>query len=225
MKAFNVHDYYAPELSGSDQSANTMWFRYAQPISTGIGDWLMRASLPLSTVPTGAQDSESGVGDANIFAAYLFDTDDPSVSFGVGPLLGLPTATEDALGTDQWAAGAAAVLFDARSALVQWGGLVTYQHKFAGSDRAPDVNFLAVQPFGLLQLGNGVYFRSTGVWAFDLERGNYSVPVGFGIGKVVKAGNTVLNLFLEPQFTVLHDGAGQPEFQLFVGFNTQFLGG
>jgi hypothetical protein len=160
-----------------------------------------------------------------VFATYLFDSADPSLSYGLGPMLGIPTAAQDTLGTDQWSGGLAAVFFDARSSLMQWGSLVTWQGKFAGSDRAPDVNLLAVQPFGFLQLGNGLCARSTGIWAFDLERGDYSVPIGLGLGKVVKAGNTVFNVFLEPQFTVLHEGSGQPEFQLFFGFNTQFLGG
>jgi hypothetical protein len=30
-------------------------------------------------------------------------------------------------------------------------------------------------------------------------------------------------MFVEPQFTFLHDGAGQPEFQIFAGLNLQFL--
>lgn len=225
MKALNFHNYYVPELAGVDDTANTFWVRYAQPVSTGVGDWLVRASLPVSTVPTGMQENESGLGDGNVFAAYLFDTGDPSLSYGVGPLLGVPTATDDVLGRDQWSAGAAAVLFDARSAHFQYGGLLTYQHKIGGSDRAPDTNLLAAQPFGILQMGNGVYFRSSGIWAFDLESGDYSVPVGAGLGRVVKIGKVVLNFFAEPQFTVLQDGNGQPEFQLFFGFNTQFLGG
>lgn len=45
-----------------------------------------------------------------------------------------------------------------------------------------------------------------------------------GIGKVVKVGTTVFNIFAEPQFTVLREGVGQPEFQFFIGLNTQFSG-
>ncbi len=218
MKAFSLQDYYIPDVSGTDQSANTFWARYAQP----IGGFLMRASLPLSTLPTGMNQSESGIGDANIFAAYLLDSGDPDVSYGIGPLLGLPTATSDALGTDQWSAGAAAVLFDGSSPKLQYGGLVTYQHKFAGSDRAPDVNLLVVQPFGFLQLGDGLYARSAGSWAFNLQTGDYSVPVGVGLGKIVKLEHEVVNLFVEPQLTVLHEGPGQPLFQMFFGMNLQF---
>jgi hypothetical protein len=38
----------------------------------------------------------------------------------------------------------------------------------------------------------------------------------------MRAGSAVLNFFLEPQFTVLHHGAGQPAFQLFTGLMAQF---
>jgi len=225
MRALNFHDYYVPDLSGTDETANLFYLRYAQPFQVGTTSWLMRATLPVNRFPVGMQSSESGLGDANVFAAYLFDTPNPAVSFGLGPIVGLPTATDDALGTDQWSAGAAMVVFDARSDLVQYGSLVTYQHKIAGSDSDPDVNLLALQPFGMLQLGGGSYFRSTGIWTFDLESGNYAVPLGFGLGRVVKAPGVVLNFFLEPQVTLLEEGPGQPEFQVFFGFNTQFLGG
>ena len=53
--------------------------------------------------------------------------------------------------------------------------------------------------------------------AFDLENDSYNVPVGLGIGKVVPAGGAVFNIFVEPQYTILDRGAGQPELQMFVG--------
>ena len=39
--------------------------------------------------------------------------------------------------------------------------------------------------------------------------------------KLKPNGNTI-NLFAEPQFTLAHSGAGQPQFQLFSGVNLQF---
>ena len=66
------------------------------------------------------------------------------------------------------------------------------------------------------------YLRSSPAWAFDLENDTYNVPIGFGIGKVIKTGGTVYNIFVEPQFTILHKGVGQPELQIFVGLNMQF---
>jgi hypothetical protein len=39
---------------------------------------------------------------------------------------------------------------------------------------------------------------------------------------VIPIGRAVLNVFVEPQVSVLDDGAGWAQWQVFVGFNTQF---
>jgi hypothetical protein len=47
--------------------------------------------------------------------------------------------------------------------------------------------------------------------------------IGAGAGKVwLRPGGASINAFAEPQFTVAHDGAGQPKFQVFMGLNLQF---
>ena len=220
FQAFNVHDYYTPSLSElDDQNANTFWARYAQP----FGKWLFRASLPASRTPTGDGTTTSGLGDFNAFAAYQFDLGKPGVSFGVGPLIVAPTASEDETGSGRWQGGLSAILFNAQSSAYQWGGLVTWQTDFAGDDDRPGTNVLAIQPFYFIQLGKGLYVRSSAVMAFDLKNNTYNVPVGLGIGQVVPTKAAVFNVFIEPQFTVLSHGPGQPEFQVFFGFNTQFL--
>ena len=220
FQAFNVHNYYVPSISETpDQNANTFWLRYAQP----FGKWLFRASLPASRVPTADSKTMSGLGDANAFAAYLFDTGNPAVSVGVGPQITIPTASENETGTGRWLGGFAATFFDARSKTVQWGGLVTWQKDFAGDDARSPVNVLAVQPFYFFQLGGGLYVRGSAVAVFDIENETYNVPVGLGIGKVVPTSKAVFNLFVEPQFTILSRGAGQPELQIFIGVNTQFV--
>jgi hypothetical protein len=221
MKALNFHNYYVPKLAGlPDETANTFWLRYAQP----VGRVLVRASLPLPTVPMGAQtDPESGLGDFNIFGAYLAKQD-PKFTFGIGPLLAAPTASADALGTGKWQAGAAAIVFAVPSPLLQVGGLLTWQASFAGDDDRESTSLLAAQPFAIWQLGGGAYLRSTGIMVFNLQSGDYNVPFGLGVGMVSKVDTVVFNFFAEPQFTFLHEGIGQPGLQLFFGLNTQFTG-
>jgi hypothetical protein len=219
FRAFNVHNYYIGSLSElGDATANTAWMRYAQPM---FGS-LFRLSLPISRVPTGAGTTVSGLGDLNAFLAYLVDTGNPALSFGVGPQLTLPTASETETGTEKWQGGAAVVIFDARSPTVQYGGLITWQASFAGEDTRADTNLLAVQPFYFFQAGAGLYFRGAPIWVFDLENDRYHVPLGLGVGKVIPAGNIIYNCFVETQYTILDDGAGQPETQLFLGVNMQF---
>jgi hypothetical protein len=219
IKAFNLQNYYIPELSGPiDSTSNNFVLRYAQP----FGKWLVRASLPFRRVPTGINTTESGVGDMDIFAAYLFDTGNPARSFGIGPQLVFDTASEDATGTGKTQVGVAAVYFDATSAAFQWGGLVTYSTDIAGSSSRPDTSVLAAQPFYFFQLGKGRYLRGAPLWVFDLENDTYHVPVGLGIGQVVPTDKIVFNFFIEPQFTILSKGDGQPEFQLLMAVNMQF---
>ena len=56
----------------------------------------------------------------------------------------------------------------------------------------------------------------------NLRNGDYSVPLGVGIGQVIRRGKTVFNLFAEPQFSVADEGPGQPEWQIFFALNMQF---
>lgn len=224
MTAFNLQDYYIGDLTESDDSANQFWFRYARPVSVADTKWIVRASLPVNSFPTPpGGDKETGVGDFNVFAAYLMDTGNPAVSFGFGPQLTAPTATKDELGSEKWSAGFANVLFNASSAKFQYGYLLTWQASFAGDSDRDDVNLGALQPFAFYQLGGGTYLRAAPIWAYNFENDNYSVPVGVGIGQVMKRGKTVYNVFAEPQFSVADDGPGQPQWQVFVGFNMQFL--
>lgn len=224
MTALNFQDYYIGDLTELDDSANQGWIRFAKPISVSDTNWIMRASLPINTFPTAPDgNKDTGIGDANVFAAYLIDTGNPAISFGIGPQLTAPTASEGKLGSEKWSAGFANVLFNASSRKFQYGYLLTWQHSFAGEGDRDDVNTGAFQPFAFYQLGGGTYLRAAPIWVYNFENDNYSVPLGIGIGQVIKRGKTVYNLFVEPQFSVADDGPGQPNWQVFVGFNMQFL--
>ena len=224
MTAFNLQNYYIGRITETDQDGNQFWLRYAQPFQAGGGNWLMRASLPVSTFPVTADGGHAtGIGDLNVFAAYLFDTGNPALSFGLGPQLTAPTAPDERLGSEQWSAGFANVLFDGRSSKVQYGYLLTWQGSFAGSDDRADVNLGAFQPFLFYQLGDGLYLRSAPIWVYNFDNDAYSIPLGLGIGQVIKRGKTVFNVFIEPEASVAYRGPGQPDWQIFAGFNMQFL--
>lgn len=221
--AFNVHNYYIGELTDSDEDANQFWMRYARPFTVGQTNWLMRASLPVNTYPVPpGMGHQTGLGDLNVFAAYLIPTGNPALSVGIGPQITMPTATEDALGSGKWSAGLVHTLFDASSPRLQYGYLMSWQASFAGDDERTKVNVGGFQPFVFYQLGGGNYLRSTAVMSYNLENDTYSVPIGLGIGKVIPTPKAVFNLFIEPQWSVADKGAGWAGWQVFIGLNTQF---
>ncbi|KAF2508780.1 hypothetical protein EYY60_16155 [Flavobacterium zhairuonense] len=225
MTALNFHDYYMPKLSNapSDAYMNTAWIRFAKPFANG--KFLLRASLPLSTLAmpdgSGSVKTINGLGDLNAFVSYAL-VSDATTTVGLGPMVTAPTASHDEIGSGKWQGGFAFVAFIAKSPVFQFGGLVTWQASFAGDGDREDTSVGAIQPFYFFQLGKGTYLRGAPIWAFDFKKNAYSVPLGLGIGKVIKLGGTMVNIFIEPQYSMLIDGV-QPQFQVFSGINFQFM--
>lgn len=223
FNTFNLQDQYTGSLTGSDSTANSFYLRGAVPVSAFGGDWLVRATLPVNRFPDPFNGGQAtGIGDFNVFAAYLIDTGNPNLSFGIGPQLTAPTASDDALGSGKWSGGLANVLFNTASPSFQWGYLLTWQASFAGEENRADVNSGAFQPILIKQLGKGWYLRSTAIWTYDFESDNYNIPLGLGIGQAKKLDKVVVNYFIEPQVSVASSGDGQPEWGVFAGVNFQF---
>jgi len=221
--ALNLHGYYIGELTDTDEDANQVWARFAKPFTLGETNWIMRASLPLNTYPVPPEfNHETGIGDLNMFAAYLIDTGNPTLAFGVGPQITAPTASKDALGSEKWSAGLVNTLFSFASPVFQYGYLLSWQASFAGEDDRDDVNIGGFQPFLFYQLGGGTYLRSSAVMTYNFENDTYSVPIGLGIGKVLQSEKVVFNVFAEPQVSIADKGAGWPDWQVFIGLNSQF---
>jgi hypothetical protein len=221
--AFNLHNYVIGELTDTDQAANQFWMRYARPLSLGETKWLLRASLPINTFPVAPTlEHKTGIGDINVFAAWLIDVGNPTIAFGIGPQITMPTATEDELGSEKWSAGLVNTMFNFASKKFQYGYLLSWQGSFAGEDDRRDVNVGAFQPFLFYQLGGGTYLRSSAVMVYDFDNDTYTVPIGFGIGQVVPTEKVVFNMFIEPQVSIADEGAGWPVWQVFFAVNMQF---
>lgn len=224
LTALNFQNYYVPALTEGPRGSymNTAWIRFATPFAQG--KFLIRASLPISAMASpdnsGFVHAKNGLADANAFVSWNFISK-PSMTVGAGPMITAPTATDSVLGSGKWQGGLAFVAYIAKSKIVQYGGLVTWQASFAGDKDRPKTNLLAVQPFYFFQLGKGTYLRGAPIWVFNFENGTYNAPLALGIGKVIKLDKVVCNLFIEPQYTVLYWGV-QPLFQLFMGINLQF---
>ena len=223
LMAVSLHNYYFPKLNGiPEESANTFWLRLITPV------WRLipRVSLPIQVVPApdpiaSGESKVTGIGDLNVFATFVVTPDDSPAMFGIGPIYTAPTASNDALGNGKHEIGVAALTVWTKGVILI-GGLVNYQIGVGGDSNRPRTQFIAAQPFFMLQLGSGYYLRSAPIWFFDIEEPTYNVPFGLGAGKVVITEKVVFNLFIEPQSAVALRGIGQPAVQIFAGMNMQF---
>jgi hypothetical protein len=219
---FNLQNYYDPSLIGiPDRHANQFLLRGLIPSDLGGLPQLMRFTLPIATAPEFPDGYVTGLGDLTLMDIFILPKKG-DVTFGVGPLVVLPTATDESLGSGKWQVGGAGVVV----APQDWGllaGLITYQSSFAGQSDREDVNLFTFQPIVNVNLTDGWYVRSSAIWNFNLESGTSYIPVGLGIGKVFAPDKGItMNAFVEPQYSVWHDGIGAPRWQVFAGVNFQF---
>jgi hypothetical protein len=218
---FNLQNQYTGRYYGlGDEDGNAFLMRGTVPHRTFGMPQLMRLTLPVATTPdVPPVGGKTGLGDLNLFNVFLAKS--RGVEYGLGPQMTIPTATRDATGTGKWQAGLAGVVM----APQKWGlagGLVTWQHSFAGQSDRPTQDNLQAQPFLIYNLPKGWYLRSSATWNWDIKRDTYYAPIGAGLGKVFKSGGATYNFFAEPQWTVMHSGDAVPKFQLFFGLNMQF---
>jgi hypothetical protein len=219
MNALNFQNFWVPTISGApDDHSNVMDVR---PVVVA-GRQIIRATIPLATVPTGNGLYASGLGDINVFDAIKLTGEGARTDLAAGPLLVFPTATGDALGQGKWQAGGAVVAIHPLPGGSLLGALVTYQTSFAGDSGRPGTSILAAQPIVTLSMGGGYYFRSAATWVFDFNNDRALVPIGMGLGRVFKGLGGVVNAFIEPQFTVYARGQAQPAIQIFTGLNLQW---
>jgi hypothetical protein len=252
LNALDFQDSYQPTLySIPNASTNTMFLRGALvagrqivratlPIATlpsgyeifdllpppnpnSIGGRSFTSGVdPSASAPVVSISYGSGLGDFNIFDLIRLSSDTARTQYAIGPQLVVPSATNRALGSGKWQAGLATAAVHPLPGGSLLGALFTWQHSFAGERARSDTNLFTFQPNATFSLGGGYYVRSSGTWSFDAAADRYLIPLGIGVGKVFKAGNAVANAFIEPQFSVYHQGIGMPSLQIFAGINLQW---
>ena len=215
--ALQLQDYVQPFLLGRPgHGANQGIVRAVLPWDAFGVDQLSRASMPVVSNVWGPDGAVNGIGDLTVFDMAVFHFG--AAKIGAGPLVVAPTASDPALGTGKWQIGGQSVV----SAPHAWGltaALISYQQTFDNK-----LQTIVAQPVIFYNLEGGFYLRSTGIASFDVgEKKSSVVPVGLGLGHVsVLPNGTVMNVFVEPQYSVIQSGLGVPSFQIFAGLIIQF---
>jgi hypothetical protein len=163
--------------------------------------WLLinRAIIPaLISLPssiTGADDV-LGLGDIN-FTPFLSPQGlSDKYSWGVGPTLTVPSATDEVLGTGKWSLGPSFVFLMEQGPWVT-GFLIANSWSIGGKSSRPDVNAGVLQPWLYYNFSNGAYVFYEPVITVDwkAEPGEkWTVPVGIGVGKIFQIGRQFLNV-------------------------------
>jgi hypothetical protein len=180
-------------------------------------DWnlITRTVLPIISQPSAGPglSSMSGLGDINP-SLFLSPAAKDHHFWGLGPTFTFPTGTSSELTSGQVSCGPAAVYMATPG---KWMvGAVAYQQWNIGGWGDKSVSSTYIQPLVVYHLPNGWYLASVPVITADwtADPGNrWTVPVGGGVGKMVKLGKLPVNLQLQAFYNVERPDGG-PDWQL-----------
>ena len=167
------------------------------PISLGE-EWnlISRTILPIvdqSNIPA-AGFSETGLGDT--VQSFFFSPKAPTSGgwiWGAGPVLLLPTATDEILGAEKWGIGPTAVVLRQAG---PWtvGALGNHIESFAGESQRADISATFLQPFLTYVTSRQTTFAVNTESTYDWENEQWSVPLNFTAAQLLKAGDQLFQI-------------------------------
>jgi hypothetical protein len=137
---------------------------------------------------------QSGVGD--VLQSFFFvpsSTGSAGLTWGVGPAFGLPTATENALGTGKWTVGPTATVLRVEGPFT-YGALFNHLWSVGGDKDRADVNQSFLQPFFSYTSPDAVTLTASAEAVFDWEREAWTVPVNVTAARLVEIGSQPVSL-------------------------------
>ncbi|MFI5406213.1 MAG: transporter [Nitrososphaerales archaeon] len=178
------------------------------------GRLITRTIFPLVWNPDFTQESGSNFGLGDILFTAFYSPESKGITWGIGPVVSFPSGGVD-FGTGKWSAGVSAV------ALVmpgKWvvGALINNIWSFAGAEDRADVNFMTLQPFINYNLPSFYFTFSPIITAnWEAEKvdetdsdNKWTVPLGLGLGKLVKFGKLPVNINASYYYNVVYPDYG-----------------
>jgi hypothetical protein len=171
-------------------------------------DWnlITRTIIPIVNEPSLSLGSRSGFGLGDINPSFFLSPAKSSgFIWGVGPTFTLPTATDSLLGSRKFSMGPTAVALIDKGPWL-YGALVYNQWSVAGWGKQ-NVNNMLIEPFANYNFGKGWHLSTapliTANWETEGSQ-QWTVPVGGGIGKLVRFGKFPADILVQAYSNVEH---------------------
>jgi hypothetical protein len=191
--------------------SNVLNFQPSLPVPVGKSHMLLvRPVFPFVSSPEFNENgdkigTDSGFGDIQVFSLYGPDKED-GVVWAVGLTFAFPTASSDNLGSGKYQMGPAAMLLSMGERWVL-GTIIQHWNSIGGDSNRGDVTKTEFQyiirkkiPGKAMSIGMG---PSISVNWEAAEGNKVTFPIGLGITKTVKWGNTPWKLRIEPQYSII----------------------
>ncbi|MGH7740954.1 MAG: neuromedin U [Candidatus Eiseniibacteriota bacterium] len=179
-----------------DQTMFNLNFQPVVPIRiTPKWNLIARTIVPFVSAPTGGVDRVGGIGDIQE-QIFFTPIGERKITWGVGPVFSLPTATNALIRTGSWGAGPAGVILAMPGPWV-FGCLATQIWTFKDEGGPPKVNQLLAQPFINFNFGAAWALSSSPIITanWDASSGNqWTVPLGLGITRTLVFGKQPMSL-------------------------------
>lgn len=160
----------------------------------------------------------SGLGD--IVQSFFFSPKESSPIWGVGPVLLIPSATDDLLGGEKWGAGPTAVILKQQGPWT-YGALANHLWDVAGEDSRASVNATLLQPFVSYITPTKTTFSLNTETTYDWHNDQWIVPANFVVSQLFKIGDQPMQAFIGARYYVETPTAG-PEWGLRFGLTFLF---
>lgn len=148
--------------------------------------------IQLEDVPPA--NDEQGLGD--ITQSLFFSPKEPTAAgwiWGVGPALGLKTASDDLLGTGKWSAGPTAVVLKQEHGWT-YGALTNHLWSYGGDGDREDVDATFLQPFVAFTTSKYTTFTLNTESSYNWEGNDWSVPVNAMVSQLFKIGGQPMSI-------------------------------
>ena len=138
--------------------------------------------------------SEFGLGDT--VQSVFFSPKAPTASgwiWGAGPVLLVPTATDEVLGSEKWGIGPTAVVLKQQGPWT-YGALANHIESFAGDDQRADISATFLQPFLAYVTPTQTTYSINSESTYDWEGHDWSVPVNVSVSQLLRVGNQLVSV-------------------------------